>query len=237
MNRYAANRYRVIREYNSHLRKVNRKQMRYADVFYLVMVGLIGWGVYSKISDYLDYAIKPIDVNAVEGFISPLPRLNTPITPVPTFAPSTFEYELKEPVLAVSVIQDRRAERLEEYLISKQSPLAPYAGLLVAEADKHDIGWTKSVSISSIESQFGKLIKPGSHNAWGIMAFSGGKRTGIRMFNSWEEAIKYHAALLGNNYKVNEYDAIQEKYCPSFECNPKWVDHVVLASDQILEKK
>ncbi len=66
-----------------------------------------------------------------------------------------------------ATFSDTRIKKVYDYLVSKNSPLADYAELIVKEADKNDISWTLVVAISGKESSFGTVIKPDSHNAWG----------------------------------------------------------------------
>jgi hypothetical protein len=133
------------------------------------------------------------------------------------------------PVMAKEVdSRDDRVIKLEGFLQDKDSPLASYAQLIVDEADKYDIGWTKLVSISAAESNYCINTKPDSFNCWGI----GGRK--FVYFGSYEEGIKFTSKLLGENYKKNEIRAVQQKYCPSFECNPNWVPNVLGVSNSIL---
>lgn len=125
--------------------------------------------------------------------------------------------------------RDPRIIRLEKFLESKLSPLAPYAALIVSEADRYDIGWTKIVSISRMESDFGRNCPTGSYNAWGI----GGST--FRYFTSWEDGIHGISELLGSHYKQNEYEAIKAKYCPAEDnCNPAWARIVHETTERIL---
>ncbi len=148
-----------------------------------------------------------------QELLSPIP---TPtITPTPTATPTPTE----EP-------KNERVQKLKSFLIEQKSPLAPYAELIVEQADKYDISWTLATSISGKESSFGKEIKPGSYNAWGVMAWDANGKRYIRSFNSWEEGIIFETKLISKHYRENMNKAIQEKYCPSFECSPTWVQTV-----------
>lgn len=127
---------------------------------------------------------------------------------------------------------DERSNKLAAFLKSKNSPLEPHASLIVTLADKYDIGWTKLVAISAIESNYGKIMPQGSHNAWGL----GGAR--FMHFDNWEEGITYASQLIGNNYQWNANRGIQTKYCPdSDNCNPAWPEVVTKASKDIISIK
>ncbi len=129
--------------------------------------------------------------------------------------------------------KDVRAEKLYQYLQENESPLAQYADFIIDQADRNDIPWTLSVAISGKESSFGKAIKPGSHNAWGIMAWDSAGNRSIRVFNSWKESITFHASLIGKYYRADMNKGIQTRYCPSFECSNTWVENVTSFSEQI----
>jgi hypothetical protein len=133
-------------------------------------------------------------------------------------------------IIERSVIKDdSRIVRLKAYLNSKHSPLAPYSEVIVSEADKYAVDYTKIVAISAIESDFGKKLPNGSHNAWGL----GGSK--FMYFTSWEEGIGYMSKLIGTSYKHNENAGIKSKYCPeSDNCNPNWSNIVTNTSKEIL---
>ena len=126
-----------------------------------------------------------------------------------------------------------RLGKLKIYLEKYNSPLLPYAEYIVKVSDEYDISYTLIPSIAFKESTLGKAIPQGSHNAWGIMAWDSEGNRSVRRFNSWNDSIKYEAALLSNNYRANMNNAIQEKYCPSFECSETWVEHVTNAQKEI----
>ena len=126
-----------------------------------------------------------------------------------------------------------REEKLKVFLESKNSPLASYSDYIVKVSDENDISWTLIVSISGKESSFGVHIKPQSFNAWGIMSWDDSGKRFIREFKSWKEAILFEAKLLSNSYRLNMNKAIQEKYCPSFECSNTWVENVTSFQKEI----
>ena len=130
----------------------------------------------------------------------------------------------------VEVIKEEdRIIKLRAYLKTKNSPLAPYSEIIVSEADKYGIDYTKIVAISAIESEFGKRLPDGSHNAWGL----GGSK--FMYFPTWEEGIQYVSRLIGTSYKHNENAGIKIKYCPSSDgCNPNWAQVVTKTSNEIL---
>jgi len=121
---------------------------------------------------------------------------------------------------------DSRAEKVYKFLKEHNSPLAQYAELIVSEADINGIPYTLVPAIAGKESTFGRHIKPGSHNAWGVMAWDKAGNRSIRVFNSWQEGIVFEAKLLGDNYMTDMVGGIQTRYCPSFECSNTWTNDV-----------
>lgn len=97
-----------------------------------------------------------------------------------TSAPSAGLIHVADPAIV-----DNRAEILRDYLVKKNSPLADSAETFIKEADKHNLDWRLIVSISGLESGFGKHIPVNSYNGWGWGIY-GDKSLG---FASWDEAI------------------------------------------------
>jgi hypothetical protein len=195
----------IIKKYNT-----VRNNLALVDLIYLGCAVLFGTIVGGKVMVALE----------LQKFVNTTVQAQQPVSPLP------------EPQLNLK--KDERVIVLEKYLESKESPLAPHAKLIIEEADKWDIGWTKIVSISGMESAYGKRIANESYNAWGIMAGAGK----VRKFSSWEEGIKAVSSLLGEHYKANEIQAIKAKYCPSSDnCNPAWANNVVQFSRDILAMK
>lgn len=128
---------------------------------------------------------------------------------------------------------DKRVQKLYDYLVFKNSPLAPHAEYIVGVSDENAIDYTLIAAIAGKESSFGKAIKPNSYNAWGIMAWDKYGVRSIRIFDNWNEAIKFEAELLGNHYRANSYAGIQDKYCPDFECSETWTINVTAFSEEI----
>jgi hypothetical protein len=206
---YATITYSFPHNRGERIKMENRVKNR--DVLYLFTGSLILIGMFKNVS---------------QTYKQNLPDAIQAVNPV-------IQVESKEPTVKfVEVKNDDRTEKLKSFLISKGSPLADYAGVIIKEADEHGIDWTLTTSISGKESSYGKQCPDGSHNAWGI----GGAKA-MRRFASWEEGIAYVSALLGNNYKTNMLKGIQTKYCPSFECDKNWVAHVAQFSDAMLATK
>ena len=219
-NQYKKITRRAVRGTNQYQVRYSRYQVRKAEsqikslFTVLVIAGLLGYSAHVTIIRTLESRIQ---------LVSPLPKAvqadtkGVNVSPVPTRIPAT----------------DPRITKLKTYLVEKNSPLAGHSALIIQEADAHDIPWTLITSIAGKESGFGKNIKPGSFNAWGIMTWNSEGVRSIRTFSSWEESIRYTSALISNNYRVNMNSAIQAKYCPSFECSNTWVSTVTQFQKEI----
>lgn len=107
---------------------------------------------------------------------------------------------------------DPRTQAVYLLLSQFNSPLAPYADVFVTEADKNGNDWRLAVSITGIESGFGKLIPKDSYNAWG---WRGGPEGAYSKFSSWEESITFITYRLAEGYGRDISPWVMEPiYCP-----------------------
>lgn len=108
-------------------------------------------------------------------------------------------------VLSASVIPaDARALLLQEFLERNDSPMAPYANLIVQEADKNGLDFRLLVAIAMCESNLGKRMPSAdSYNAWGIAVYNGEPGEGRRFAGGWPEAIVW----VSNFFKEKFYDS------------------------------
>ncbi|MBP6882474.1 MAG: glucosaminidase domain-containing protein [Candidatus Levybacteria bacterium] len=117
---------------------------------------------------------------------------------------------------------DNRAQILRDYLIKKNSPLADSAETFIKEADKNDLDWRLVVSISGLESGFGKHIPVNSYNGWGWGIY-GDNSLG---FASWDEAISTISEGLRTKYMdkwgLSDIYSIGRTYASS----PTWAQRV-----------
>lgn len=169
----------------------------------------------------LGLMLKPTTSDASETISRP-----EPVTQTANPAESKQVVEVTTATPAAILKPQTRVEKLRTFLEEKNSPLAAYAEYIVHVSDENDIPWTLVASIAGKESSFGVHIKPNSYNAWGVMQWDAKGVRSIRSFSSWKEGILFEAKLLSNSYRTNMNKAIQEKYCPSFECSDTWVTHV-----------
>lgn len=122
---------------------------------------------------------------------------------------------------------DKRVEKLELYLASHNSPLAPYAPVFVENADKYGLDWRLVASISGVESTFGKFLPANSYNAYG---WNGGNY----YFKNWEDGIETVSKTLREKY-INKWGAdnlykIAPYYAPP---SRTWARNVAFFMDRI----
>jgi hypothetical protein len=122
-------------------------------------------------------------------------------------------WELDTRVIETSeVTMDPRKRAVEIMLIQYDSPMAPYAADFVEASDKHGNDWRLAVSITGVESAFGRITPANSYNGWG---WRGGENGAFSKFNSWEHSIKYVTERLAVGYGTDITPMEMEStYCP-----------------------
>jgi hypothetical protein len=88
---------------------------------------------------------------------------------------------------------DARVMVLKRFLQSHNSPLAEYAEVFIATADKYHLDWRLVPAITGVESTFGKRIPYNSYNAYGWA-------NGNYAFKSWEDSIEIVTKTLKEKY-------------------------------------
>ena len=112
-------------------------------------------------------------------------------------------------VLGSQVIAgDARGKLLSDFLNQYQSPLAPYANLIVDEADKNGIDFRLIVAIAMCESNLGKHIPKNSNNPFGAGVYTG-QQTGIN-FESWKQAIEWESRYIKERYADRGFRTLKE---------------------------
>lgn len=112
---------------------------------------------------------------------------------VPTTADSRVAESSASLKVGNYIGSDSRAERLEKYLNSHNSPLAGYSDTFIRVADKYNLDWRLIPAISGVESTFGKRIPQNSFNAYGWA-------NGEYKFHSWDESIEVVGKTLREKY-------------------------------------
>jgi hypothetical protein len=108
---------------------------------------------------------------------------------------------------------DARPEIIRQYLADHNSPLEPYADVLVEAADKYDLDYRLLTAIAQQESNLCKLIPPGSHNCWGWGIHS----EGTLGFSTYEKAIWTVSEGIKTEYIDKGFETTEEimsKYTP-----------------------
>jgi hypothetical protein len=110
--------------------------------------------------------------------------------------------------------KDLRVLALQRFLSSKGSPMAAHADTIVQVSDSSNVDYRTFVSISGVESGFGKVGHAArvGHNPIGWRGGPGGK---FNIFGSWDESINFLVPRLARIYG-SEPDPflIQSTYCP-----------------------
>ncbi len=120
-------------------------------------------------------------------------------------------------VLGAQVIAgDARGLLLQSFLKEYNSPMAPYANLIVAEADANRFDFRLLVAIAMCESNLGKHMPTSdSYNAFGIAVYTG-QQTGAT-FKNWPEAIRWVSRYIKESYYdqgLIDLKAIGAKWAP-----------------------
>lgn len=131
---------------------------------------------------------------------------------------------------------DERAQKLERYLIYQGSPMAGHAETFVRVSDGCPMmDWALLPAIAGKESAYGRLIPPGSFNAFGWAVYTG-QQTGA-VFENWDHAIEKVGMGLCENYikqgRVTP-EQIEQLYTPlSAQTHGGWRAHVTSLMSQI----
>jgi len=115
--------------------------------------------------------------------------------------------------------QDARPALVAQFLKKYNSPLIPYAQLLVDKADKYGLDYALIPAMAMQESNLCQKIPDNSHNCWGFGIY-GNK---VMKFNSYEEAIEAVAKTLKEKYiedSLTNPDLIMSRWTPS--SNGSW---------------
>ncbi len=100
---------------------------------------------------------------------------------------------------ATIIAGDARVLLLQQFLAKYQSPLTPFADIMVSESDKNGLDYRLPAAIAMCESNLGKHVPShDSYNPFGIAVYTGtlsGKK-----FGSWVEAIQWVTKYIKENY-------------------------------------
>jgi hypothetical protein len=133
-------------------------------------------------------------------------------------------------ILGAQIISgDSRALLLQSFLSEHESPLAPYANLMVSQADQYGFDFRLPVAIAMCESNLGKRMpSTGSYNAWGIAVYTG--QLEGASFRDWPEAITWVSRYIKERYYDNGIYDLREIGSiwapPSVETEYSWTNCV-----------
>lgn len=133
-------------------------------------------------------------------------------------------------VLGASVVAaDARALLLESFLRQHDSPMTPYADLIVQKSDENGIDFRLVVAIAMCESNLGKRMPTtNSHNAWGISVYTG-EQSGAT-FRDWPFAIDWVSKYIKEKYYDNGLVTLEDIGAvwapPSTENGNSWMSCV-----------
>lgn len=120
-------------------------------------------------------------------------------------------------VLSAAVIAgDARTLLLDNFLKSNDSPMEPYANLIVAEADQHGLPFQLIPAIAMCESNLGKHVPLKSgFNPFGIAVYTGTQQG--KNFTSWEDAITWVSQYIHDTYyahNITKLTDIEKSWAP-----------------------
>jgi len=122
-------------------------------------------------------------------------------------------------VSGVFATDDARPVMVRKYLEKYNSPLLPYAKLILSLSEKYQVDFRLPLAIAQCESNVCKKIPEDSFNCWGF-------ENGATKFNSWEHALERVFATLKTGYidkGLVTPEQIMPKYAPpSVEKGGPW---------------
>jgi hypothetical protein len=122
--------------------------------------------------------------------------------------------------------EDGRAQIVDNFLKSKNSPLEPYSAYMVKIADEYGLDYRLLAAIAVKESGGGRAIPKNSYNAWGWGIYG----DNVLGFNTWQDGILKVAQGLKKDYIDKGYRSPQEimsKYTPpSLEIGGPWAQDI-----------
>ena len=117
---------------------------------------------------------------------------------------------------------DNRVKILQDFLKEQNSPLAPFAGDFVRNADKYNLDWKLVAAISGVESTFGLAIPANSYNGWGWGVYG----NNVIRFASWNEGIDTISQGLRERYMDQWGGKDIYQIGSMYASSPAWAGHV-----------
>lgn len=137
------------------------------------------------------------------SMLSAMSRLQKPTLPLSAIPPNESSFAASSgtaQVLSASVIAgDARTLLLENFLQKNDSPMQPYAELIVQQADRYGLPFQLLPAIAMCESNLGKHVPlKAGFNPLGLAVYTGTK-TG-KNFDSWQHAITWASQYVYDRY-------------------------------------
>lgn len=154
-------------------------------------------------------ANKPSEGSNEANLLSISP-IELPLSGVKIFASLPAQ---RPAISGLATVGDARVEIIKKYLERYDSPLLPYAKVLVENADEHNLDFRLVTAIAQQESNLCKRIPPGSYNCWGWGIHSRGSLG----FESFEVGIATVSRGLREEYLNKGFETLEEimsKYTP-----------------------
>lgn len=140
-------------------------------------------------------------------------------------------------VLGTNIIAgDSRALLLNIFLDRYKSPMAPYAQLIVDQADLNNLDYRLLPAIAMCESNLGLKIPKGSFNPFGIAVYTGLQKG--KQFDDWEHAISWVSQYIKKRYfdqNIRDLKDIGSIWAPpSVQNGDSWANCVESYLDRII---
>ncbi len=134
-----------------------------------------------------------------------------------------------QPIHTLAEVKPNHEKILQDFLEEKNSPLAPHARDFIDAAEKNNLDWKLVVSISGVESYFGRRIPYESYNGWGWGVYG----DNVINFASWTDAIETISASIKTKY-MDKWDATTvEEIGAIYAADPNWSKKVRNFMNQI----
>jgi hypothetical protein len=130
---------------------------------------------------------------------------------------------------ATIIPADARILLLRSFMSRHNSPMTPYADIVVSEADRYGIDFRLVPAIAMCESNLGKRIpSKDSYNAWGVAVYTGA--TSGKVFDNWVDAIQWVTKYIKEKYYdlglIDLHDIGAKWAPPSVENGYSWTNCV-----------
>jgi hypothetical protein len=146
-------------------------------------------------------------------FLSSSSGWNRPNLPLSNAAPNensvTASSGTSEVLSATVIAGDARTFLLESFFKKNNSPMTPYAGLIVQQADTYGFDFRLVPAVAMCESNLGKRVPLKSgFNPFGIAVYTG-TQSG-KNFDSWQTAIEWVSKYIHDRYYSQGITALHD---------------------------